>query len=442
TSLRDRVKSYYPTKRVKRKLTFASERSAGNIGSVPRDFSRGRQALLVCDAGSAQQCDTRYFSRDIAETRGPKITRMLEQVRFVAYRTTDSVLEALILESNLIREHQPPYNTDAKDDKSYSHVVITEERFPRVLIVRGRDIEQKQFTDPVRYIFGPFPHGMQLREAMKIIRKLFPFRDRCVPSEELSEARQHDAKPCFNRQLGLCPGVCTGEITAREYAKTMRLIELFFTGRKSTIVRQLEREMKIAAKNLAFERANEIKKTLFGLKHIQDMALVKNESGIPARPDDGMNQESWNGRVEAYDVAHLGGDASVGVLVVLQDGIADKASYRKFILRGRHDGNDLTALAEILKRRLKHTEWPLPDIIVVDGGELQLGAAEKILRDAKLTIPIVGVVKNAKHQPQRLIGPESLIKRFKKEILLANSEAHRFAITFHRKRRDKALLPA
>ncbi|MFZ2187170.1 MAG: GIY-YIG nuclease family protein [Candidatus Moraniibacteriota bacterium] len=385
--------------------------------------------LYIGKATSLRDRVKSYFSRDIGETRGPKISLMLEKIGFVAYRQSDSVLEALISEASLIKAHQPPYNTDAKDDKSYNHVVITEERFPRVLIVRGRDIEQQKFTEPVKYLFGPFPTGSALREALKIIRKLFPYRDKCKPFEDLSKKQQVNTKPCFSAQVGLCPGVCSGAISAREYGKTINHIRLFFEGHKSMVVKRLEREMKTAAKHLAFERANEIKKTLFGLRHIQDMALIKDDL-----------REMHAHRIEAYDAAHLGGTASVGVMTVVAQSQAQPSEYRKFALRGEHGGNDLSALEEILRRRLKHAEWPLPEIIVVDGALLQFGVAEQALLVAGITIPIVGVVKNAQHQPARLIGSEALSKRFKKEILLANSEAHRFAITFHRKRRAKEFL--
>ncbi|MDP2837913.1 MAG: hypothetical protein Q8O53_01375, partial [Candidatus Moranbacteria bacterium] len=348
---------------------------------------------------------------------------------FIGYRKTDSVLEALILETNLIKAEQPPYNTDAKDDKSYNHVVITKESFPRVLIVRGRDIEQKKFTEPVKYLFGPFPSGGGLREAVKIVRKLFPFRDKCVPYEELPPVRQAKAKRCFSAQIGLCPGVCTGRMSAREYGRIINHTRLFFEGHKHTLVAQLKREMKTAAKERHFEVAGEIKKTLFALQHIQDMALIKDDL-----------RERHAHRIEAYDVAHLGGLSSVGVMIVVEESRPNKSEYRKFILKEKHGGNDLSALAETLTRRLKHAEWLLPEIIVVDGARLQYGVAERVLREIGITIPIVGVVKDTRHQPERLIGPEALISRFEKEILLANSEAHRFALTFHRKRRGKEFL--
>lgn len=400
-----------------------------------------KKPLYIGKATSLSDRVKSYFSQDIALMRGPKIELMLEKVCFVAHRKTDSVLEALILEASLIKTHQPSYNTDAKDDKSYNHVVITKELFPCVLVVRGRDIinsqqlivNSKQKRE-YKYIFGPFPAGGALREAMKIVRKLFPFRDRCVPFEMLSQVQKEKAKPCFSAQIGLCPGVCIGSVSAKEYARTINHIRLFFEGRKGALVKKLEREMRVAVKQLAFERAGEIKKTLFGLRHIRDMALVRDESRIG-------NQELWKGRIEAYDVAHLGGQASVGVMVVLKGGKPAREEYRKFILRGVHRGDDLGALKEILIRRLRHSEWLLPEIIVVDGALLQLGVAEQVLLSLGITIPLVGVVKNAKHQPERLIGEAALVKRFKKEILLANSEAHRFAITFHRKRRSKEFLP-
>jgi excinuclease ABC subunit C len=405
-----------------------------------------KRLLYIGKATSLRDRVKSYFSRDIAETRGPKIGLMLDRAHCVAFSRTDSVLEALILETNLIKEHQPPYNTDAKDDKSYNHVVITQEKFPRVLVVRGRDIiSSQQLTvnkkrkDEYKYIFGPFPAGGALREAMKIVRRLFPFRDTCEPpvniqqiavNSKKSKAKNKEPRACFNRQIGLCPGVCTGEVSAREYGKIINHIRLFFEGHKGTVVKELKREMKSAVKHLEFERAQEIKKTLFGLQHIQDMALIKDDV-----------REMHAHRIEAYDVAHLGGTASVGVMTVVQKSKRAPSEYRQFTLRGNHKGDDLSALQEILERRLKHREWPLPEIIVVDGNALQSDRAEQVLLQAKLSIPLIGVVKNAKHQPDHLIGPEALTRRFKKEVLLANSEAHRFAITFHRKRRNKEFLP-
>jgi tRNA threonylcarbamoyl adenosine modification protein (Sua5/YciO/YrdC/YwlC family) len=182
-------------------------------------------------------------------------------------------------------------------------------------------------------------------------------------------------------------------------------------------------------------KADEVKKTLFALRHIQDVALIR-------------EQEAGNGelgmkrvRIEAYDVAHLAGESAVGVMTVIENGVAEKNSYRKFRLREEYAGDDLRALGEILRRRLSHPEWALPDILAVDGALLQYGVAERILAERGLIIPIVGIVKNDRHKPDHIIGDAGIVQRYTKEILLANAEAHRFAIAYHRKRRNKDFLP-
>jgi len=389
-------------------------------------LSPEKEILYIGKATSLRDRVRSYFSTDIQATRGPKISTMLTKATHVAYQPTDSVLEALLLESERIKEHAPIYNTDLKDNKSFNYVIITDEEFPRVLTIRGRELAEGKAPGKILHLFGPFPNGLQLRMALKIIRNIFPFRDVCTPGQ---------GRPCFNRQIGLCPGVCAGEITRREYMAMIRNIAQFFEGKRAMVVKRLEREMKARAKLLEFERANEIKKTLFALRHIEDVALISEQS------TDNNKQGAKTIRIEAYDVAHLAGGSAVGVMTVVVNGVAEKNEYRKFRLRQEYTGNDLLALEEILRRRFTHPEWALPDILAVDGSFLQYGVAERILAEQKLIIPIVGIVKNDRHRPERIIGDAGLIQRYTKEILLANAEAHRFAITYHRKRRGKDFLP-
>lgn len=370
-----------------------------------------------------------YFGPDLAETRGPKLVLMRERVLAIGWIQLDSVLEALIREGQLIKQHLPPYNTDAKDDKSYNFVVITKENYPRILLVRERDIETGKFVFPIKEKFGPYPRGEALRTALRIVRQIIPYRDKCVPYAELTEEAKKKVRPCFQAQIGLCSGVCTARVSAIEYRKTVRRIALFFGGKKADLVKNLEREMKAAAKDLRFEEANEIKRLLFDLGHIRDVALMKAD-----------REEESAARIEAYDTAHLQGEATVGVMTVVQHALAKKSQYRLFKLRNEHGGNDLSALEEILTRRLAHSEWTLPELIVVDGALLQSDVATRILKKKGLTIPVVGVVKNDKHKADRIIGPRGLVKRFEKDILLANSEAHRFAIGFHRKKKRESFL--
>jgi excinuclease ABC subunit C len=358
-------------------------------------------------------------------TRGPIIVGMMESVKSIEHIETDSVLEALILEAHLIKKHQPVYNTKEKSNKSFNYVVITKEDFPRVITMRARELETK--PNEVRYSFGPFPQGSVLREALTIVRKIFPFRDKCSPAR-VSQGKIEAGKPCFYAQLGLCPGVCDGSISKTEYTKTIQRIKLFFEGKKPALLRSLERDMKKSAKELKFEQASRLKKTIFALTHIQDVALLK-----APRASLGGNELY---RIEAYDVAHISGTSVVGVMVVLEDGEVKKSDYRKFKIK-TSTNDDNASLREVLSRRLNHPEWPMPKLIVVDGGKAQVNTAEKILAESGIKIPVVGVVKDEHHRAREIIGDRTSRTTHERHILLANSEAHRFAIAYHRTIRGK-----
>ena len=408
-----------------------------------------KEVLYIGKAASLRDRVRSYFSRDLPQMRSELIVQMVEKASSIDWRETDSVLEALILEAALIKTYKPKHNTLAKDDKSFNHVVITKEDFPRVLVVRGKDLQAGSFkllafrqplkptTYQLKASFGPFPHGAQLKEALKIVRKIFPFRDKCTPCSELqakSQKLKPACRPCFNRQIGLCPGVCTGEIGKRDYSRIIRHITLFFEGKKKKLLQELERDMKKAAREERFEEAARIRKQLFALQHIQDVSLIK-DGGQLLRSSASSLHRSAPYRIEAYDAAHLQGTSAVGVMTVVEDGQVNKSEYRTFTLKDTKPGDDIGALKEILSRRLGHSEWQLPNLIVVDGGKTQIAAAESVLREAGVVIPVVSVVKNERHRARGVIGDKTLTSKYPNAIILANSEAHRFAISTHRRKR-------
>ena len=402
-------------------------------------FKKGKEILYIGKATSLKDRVRSYFIGDLINTRGQFIVDMVFKAEKIDYLKTDSVLEALILESNLIKKHQPKYNTKEKDDRSYNYVVITKEDFPCVLLVRGRELEKLNSQSGglnVKYKFGPYPNGSAIKEGLKIIRKIFPFRDKCVPYEYLPSNKVTKARPCFNKQIGLCPGVCSGEISRKEYGEIILNIKFFLEGKKKALIKKLEREMKEYGKKREFEKAGKIKKTLFALNHIQDVALIKkSENEIVER----IYAKTTVWRMEAYDIAHISGTNMVGAMAVMEDGEFKKSDYRKFKIKSVKTPNDTAALKEILERRLEHKEWRLPDAIVYDGGIAQRNAVEDILKNIlgeNHKVKIVGVVKNEKHKPAKILGEEEIIKKYKKEILLLNSEAHRFAVGFHRNLRN------
>ncbi|KKR46062.1 MAG: UvrABC system protein C [Parcubacteria group bacterium GW2011_GWC1_40_13] len=211
---------------------------------------------------------------------------------------------------------------------------------------------------------------------------------------------------------------------------------MFFEGKKKNLIKKLERQMKEFAKNREFEKAGKVKKTLFALNHIQDVALIKkSEEEIV----ENVFSRGAVFRMEAFDVAHISGTNTVGAMVVSENGELKKSDYRKFKIRGVKIPNDTATLKEILERRLKHKEWRLPDVIVYDGGIAHRNAVLEIFKKdlgENHGMKIIGVVKDERHKPKKIIGEAEIIKKHKKQILLLNSEAHRFAISFHRQLRN------
>jgi excinuclease ABC subunit C len=403
-------------------------------------FYKGKDILYVGKATSLSGRVKSYFGKDLIVTRGPLLLDMVTQATNIKWQETDSVLEALILEANLIKKHQPKYNTKEKDNKSFNYVCITKDLIPKVLVIRGRNLKKGDYSA----IYGPFPNGMQLKDAMKIIRRIFPYID------EQSSKRNNKE---FYKQLGLVPNINIvtqkhknfsvftqrGEpytdknfyvSASLEYKKNIKNLKLFFEGKKKNIITNLKKEMFAFAKKKEFEKAGIIKKRIFALEHINDVALIKGDYLLSTQKF----------RIEAYDIAHMFGSNMVGVMTVIENGQLVKNEYKKFIIRTQTSSNDTGVLEEVLSRRLRHVEWGLPSLIVMDGSIAQINVAKAVLSRYQYKIPVVSVVKDDKHKAKAIMGDEEIIKKYKKDILLINNESHRFAITFHKKRRDKNFL--
>jgi excinuclease UvrABC nuclease subunit len=400
-------------------------------------FKQGRKVLYVGKATSLRDRVRSYFDDDLIATRGPRIVDMVTNADRVAHEPTPTVLEALVREAALIKKYDPPANTDGKDGSTFLYAVITAEEIPRVLAVRGSNIDfkSKRMLSPVncklRAIYGPFPSGYQLREGLRLISRIFPFFD-TEKSLELVEGRvrpignkHHVARVEFNRQIGQYPR----EFNRQSYLRSIRNISMFLAGRGKELRRDLERQMKRAAEEERFEDAADARRQLFALDHIQDVSLIKDENMDGLRAYEGK-------RIEAYDTAHISGTNAIGVMVVVIDGKPIKSEYRTFRIRGFKKNDDIGSLREILTRRLGHPEWQFPRTIVVDGGKVQKKAAETILAIHGLQIPVAAVVKDERHRPREVIGA---IRAGVSEAdaVLANAEAHRFSLNRHRRARQK-----
>ncbi len=377
-------------------------------------FQKGKEILYIGKATSLRDRVKSYFSNDLIRTRGVMLVDMVTKADNIRFEETKSVLEALLLETELIKKHQPYYNTKEKDDKSYSYIRITDEDFPIVKIVRGKDLNPEELKSS--NTFGPFVSTIQLKNVLKIVRKIFPYRDeKCVLGKN---------KPCFNYTLGLCPGTCIDIISKKVYQKQIDKLKLFLSGDTDKVIKILERDMGTLSKEKKFEEAAKIRDRIYSLKHINDISIINRDN----------NQN--NMRIEAYDIAHISGQNMIGVMVVQENGEFKKNEYKKFIIKTVDNANDPKALFEVLERRFKHDEWVKPNLVVVDGNKVQLGIAQRFFKDS------VSIVKDDKHKAREVLNKEILKdKNIKEEeVIKINAEAHRFAINFFRNKLRKDLI--
>jgi len=397
---------------------------SGTLRRSSREASEAKGKILyIGKAGNLRRRVSSYFLK----AHDARIERLMQEVREITYEETDTALEALILESKRIKEHHPVYNILEQDDKSFLHVAITtREEFPRVLLVRGKDLSSSK-------TFGPFTSASSIREALRILRRIFPWHIHRLEGGKVGRLQEH-SRPCFDYEVGLCPGTCVGAVDKAEYRKNVRRLVSIFEGKKSKVVRELEREMEKASRALEFEKAVKLRKQIFALKHIQDIALI----GEPEFPKTYNLQPKTYARIEGYDISNISGTSAVGSMVVFVNGAPDKNEYRKFKIRTTVQPDDVGMLKEVLRRRFKNS-WQLPSLILIDGGRGQVNAAKEVLGEANLQIPIVGIAKGPERKKNDIIGKVPACVSLA-TLIRVRDEAHRFAIAYHKKLRRKRFL--
>ncbi|MEK7132241.1 MAG: GIY-YIG nuclease family protein [Patescibacteria group bacterium] len=457
----------------------------GNLPDLPgvyRYYSSNGELLYVGKAGSLKRRVASYFTK---KSIHPRTAELVLKIAKIEYTITGSVLEALVLEANLIRKHKPPYNILGRDDKSFIYLCFTNEQFPRPVLMRGLDLERLQIKpfnktlSPVakrkfRSVYGPYLSSQSLKIALKLVRRSLPWST-CEPpavvvtnSPTNSPTSSLAPKPCFEAQLGLCPGVCTGGIAKKDYQRTIKEVERFFDGQVTAVVSKLKREMDRLARLGNFEGAAIARNRWRALTHVSDVSLLRRdlEDGVRLEPTISGHLNIY-GRIEAFDIAHLGGAARVGAMSVFEGGQPATSQYKRFSIRLGNGADDYAAMREILTRRLTHSTkvilngapidsdkgdgdtsptsvrspWPDPDLWLIDGGEGQVSIALELLKTACLACPVVGIAKGPDRKVDRLVimdqsGEIDQVALAHKQLLQrVRDEAHRFANRYHQKKR-------
>lgn len=353
-----------------------------------------------------------YFQKKL-DTR---LEDLVSNITKIDFRETESVIEALILEANLIKKYQPFYNVKLKDDKSFVNIAISQEEFPKIFVMR---INAKRLYKKIKIkkLYGPYTSAKTARAALKILRRIFPFRG-------LEKTKQAER---FYREIMAIPE------NKERYKESVRNVILFLQGKKRRVIGNLKKKMEAYSRKEKYEDAANVRNQIFALQHLQDAALLKNSDW----EETSGALESIPNRIEAYDISNIFGEYAVGSMVVFAGGKIDTDEYRHFRIKTVNGISDIAMLEEVLARRFQHREWKFPDLVIIDGGLGQLGVAKKVFKSYNLNIPIIAIAKGPDRKGEKIFKTLGAPLADKKIIIALRDEAHRFAIAYHRKLKRK-----
>ncbi|MBF0122993.1 MAG: excinuclease ABC subunit UvrC [Candidatus Omnitrophica bacterium] len=380
--------------------------------------------------GKAVSIRKRVQSYFRGKTYNIKTDLLVSHIADIDFVETQSEAEALILEAALVKKHLPKYNIELKDGKSYPYIQITGDLYPLLSVVRLSKPDQKK--SGIRY-FGPYVDAALIREALTLIRKIFPFRS-CDPLAD---------KICLYHNIGLCDAPCVKKVLPEEYHRMMANIVRILEGEKDELYKDLKDEMERLSHVKDFEKAAKVRDQLRAIgalyssspnvNYFKETEQLERALGLSHRPE----------RIECIDISTIMGNQSVGSLVSFLNGKPDKANYRRFRIKDVKGMDDFKMVAEVVRRRygrLKREGLAYPDLIVIDGGKGQLAAAVEELGRLDVDVPVISLAKReeevfmpGKRKPI-ILQKDSLALKLLQRV---RDEAHRFAVSYHRLLRGK-----
>ena len=424
-------------------MTDALKNKLKSLPSSPGVYFHKNKQGEVIYVGKAAVLKNRVRQYFQNTEKDPKTEALVAEIYDTDWIVVDTEMDALFLESEMIKRYKPKWNILLRDDKTVSYVRIDmKSEVPYVSMTR-----QPQ-DDKATYI-GPFYAKTTIATALRILRKVFPYYD-----------KPYDGKKTLNTDLELTPGIEIGKTTPAEYKKTLRKLIRYLEGDREKLIRDLEKEMKKEATLQHFEKAAELRNQYFGLKGLKKKIVFSDKEFMDISSDQALRQLqkilSLNEpprRIEGYDISHEQGTNVVASMVVFTNGVSDRAEYRKFKMR-RQRNDDTANMREVIERRLKHSEWDYPDLIILDGAEGQISAVADLLHE--VNIPVIGRDKSGDHSKNasvvivipKINGDQisyqhEVLPRdshIAKLIARIDEESHRFAISYHRLLKRKTML--
>ena len=396
------------------------------------------EIIYVGKAKSLRKRVSSYFRHTHAS---PRLNKLVETIRDISTMRTETEIEALILENRLIKLYQPFFNVDLKMNERYAYIKITAEKHPRIIVTRVK------MDDGAVYI-GPYVRVSEVRALLRLVERYLPLRS-CGGAE----AKPQNGRPCMKYSLGRCLAPCCGLCTENEYRDRVADVALLLQGHGAELVERLRKRMDKAARELKFEEAAHLRDTIRAIWRVS-----RQQNTIPEIPSGKDNfwevlnsmQRVFNlpvlpWRIDGFDISHSAGNFTVGVAVVFEQGYPNPSLYRKFNIRTVEGIDDFRSMKETLTRRYKRClegQEPLPQLILIDGGSVQLEFAMQALDDLGIhNIPIISLAKEFEEvympnqkEPVRLDHTDPVLRLLQH----VRDESHRFAITSHRTRRGKS----
>lgn len=344
------------------------------------------EIIYVGKAANLRNRVRQYFQQ--SRSRDPKTEALISEIVDTDWTEVDSEVDALFLEGELIRRYMPRYNILLRDDKAMVYIRIDyNSDFPTVSTTR------RPLDDGARY-FGPYLSVASVRQALKLLRRVFPFATRRMAGQKRATLHYH---------LGLDPGLEEGRTSLEDYRDNLRKLMSYIQGNRTAIVRELEKEMKQFAKNLQFEEAEKTKRQIMALQRLSQQVVFSDKEFLDISKDHALNElvnllglSKFPKRIEGYDISHQQGSDVAASMVVFTNGASNKSEYRKFKTK-LNKNDDFYNMHETIRRRLSERNvksWGVPSLVLIDGGKGQLDAAIRARDEAGFSgIPFVGLAK-------------------------------------------------
>lgn len=416
---------------------------------VPGVYLMKDTAARVIYVGKAKNLRSRagsYFLKAAAEDS--RTANWVGEIADIDFVECESEVDALLMESRLIKDIQPKHNKDLKDDKSFPYLMITtHEEFPRVEVTR----EPKQRGVK---LYGPFPSAGALRGAMSVLQRIFKFRT-CTLDISESDEKWQWFRPCLLASINQCTAPCNFRVSKEDYRRDIRRLQTFMEGGKKKLIKELTDEMMSASKSLDFERAAVLRDEINMLDRLEERGELETHEQpevFYVDPKKGLtglqrvlNLPETPRVIEGMDIAHLGGGETVASMVQFIDGLPFKPGYRRFKIQDVDGIDDFRSMYEVVSRRFRRLSdegESFPDILLIDGGKGQLSAAMAAFRDQDITPPTV--ISLAKREEEIFRPGESESIKLSKHayslrlLQYVRDESHRFAQHYHHQLRSKS----